>query len=489
MSVKIKFTRKQKVLSSLLFFCFLTIILSLLFLTNDSRRFQGIAEELFYSELSGNTLSLHYTLAYPQDYGFSQEVCLPSYEAGADNGKEVIESVLSGLSQISPKRLSESDAYTWQLLNRYFTLRLSGASYSYYDEPLSPSQGMHSSLPILLADYTFRSPKDVEDYLHILDQTDTYFDRLIQFEKEKSEKGLFMSDTAAQKIIDACSLIMDQTSLSQGSHFLHTTFKERLDALEKDGAITSDQKEHWISENDRLLTTVMAPAYEKTADAFTVLKGSGNNSMGLCYFPQGRSYYEYLLASSTGSSRTVPEVKALLWDDFQQNLSSLVVLLQKYPALAAKAPDGSPAFPYTAADEMLADLQSRIAEDFPSFPQSEDRFVPSCTIKSVSPSMENYSSPAYYLTPPVDDMKNNIIYINHKNMPDALTLYTTLAHEGYPGHLYQTVFSQLYLKEQNASPIRYLLHYGGYTEGWALYAENLSYYYAREMVQLSLIHI
>lgn len=483
MSVKIKFTRKQKVLYSLLFFCFLTLILSLLFLTNNSRRFRGMAEELFYSELSGNTLSLHYTLAYPQDYGFSQEVCLPSYEAGADNGKEVIESVLSGLSQISPKRLSESDAYTWQLLNRYFTLRLSGASYSYYDEPLSPSQGMHSSLPILLADYTFRSPKDVEDYLHILDQTDTYFDGLIQFEKEKSEKGLFMSDTAAQKIIDACSLIMDQTSLSQGSHFLHTTFKERLDALEKDGAITSDQKEHWISENDRLLTTVMAPAYEKTADAFTVLKGSGNNSMGLCYFPQGRSYYEYLLASSTGSSRTVPEVKALLWDDFQQNLSSLVVLLQKYPALAAKAPDGSPAFPYTAADEMLADLQSRIAEDFPSFPQSEDRFVPSCTIKSVSPSMENYSSPAYYLTPPVDDMKNNIIYINHKNMPDALTLYTTLAHEGYPGHLYQTVFSQLYLKEQNASPIRYLLHYGGYTEGWALYAENLSYYYAREMVQ------
>lgn len=242
MSVKIKFTRKQKVLYSLLFFCFLTLILSLLFLTNDSRRFRGMAEELFYSELSGNTLSLHYTLAYPQDYGFSQEVCLPSYEAGADNGKEVIESVLSGLSQISPKRLSESDAYTWQLLNRYFTLRLSGASYSYYDEPLSPSQGMHSSLPILLADYTFRSPKDVEDYLHILDQTDTYFDGLIQFEKEKSEKGLFMSDTAAQKIIDACSLIMDQTSLSQGSHFLHTTFEERLDALEKDGAITSDQK-------------------------------------------------------------------------------------------------------------------------------------------------------------------------------------------------------------------------------------------------------
>ena len=97
--------------------------------------------------------------------------------------------------------------------------------------------------------------------------------------------------------------------------------------------------------------------------------------------------------------------------------------------------------------------------------------------------MEDYSSPAYYLTPPIDDMANNIIYINHKNMPDSLTLYTTLAHEGYPGHLYQTVFGQLHLQQQNASCLRYLLHYGGYTEGWALYAENLSYYYARQMVQ------
>ena len=97
--------------------------------------------------------------------------------------------------------------------------------------------------------------------------------------------------------------------------------------------------------------------------------------------------------------------------------------------------------------------------------------------------MEDYCSPAYYLTPPIDDMTNNIIYINHKNSPDKLTLYTTLAHEGYPGHLYQTVYSQLYMNQKNASCIRYLLHYGGYVEGWALYVENLSYYYAQALVQ------
>jgi len=482
--VKKKFTRKQGILCSLLLFCLLALVLSLCLLTNDSRRFHALAEELFRSELSGNTLNLHYTLAYPEDYGILEAARLPSYESDTDNGKEELEAVLLKLSRISPEHLSESDAYTWQLLNRYFTLRLTGVPYSHYGEPLSPSQGMHSGLPILLADYTFRSPQDVEDYLHILCQIDDYFQGLGQYEKEKSEKGLFMSDTAARKVVEACTLIMDKTSLSQGSHFLHTTFEERLDALEKEGMINADQKQQWISENDRLLTTVVAPAYEKLADAFTILQGSGSNSMGLCYFPEGRAYYEYLLSSTTGSSKSVAEVRALLWEDFQHNLSALVRLLREYPELAARVPGtASDAFPYTLPEEMLADLQSRITGDFPAFPQTTGDFAPACTIKSVSPSMEKYSSPAYYLTPPIDDMSNNIIYINHKNMPDALTLYTTLAHEGYPGHLYQTVYSQLYLKEQNASCLRYLLHYGGYTEGWALYAENLSYYYARQMVE------
>lgn len=483
MSVQKNFTRKQKILFFLLPTLLVALVMSLCFLTKDSRRFNSLAEELFASELSGNTLSLHYTLAYPQDYGFPDQVRLSSYQPDEDNGQEEVSSALSKLSRISPRRLKDSDAYTWQLLNRYLTLRLAGTAYSHYDEPLSPSQGMHSSLPILLADYTFRSPKDVEDYLYLLDQTDTYFEGLILYEKEKSEKGLFMSDTAAQKIIDACTQIMEPNSLSQGTHFLHTTFEERLNAMEEEGLITPEQKEGWISENDRLLTTVLAPAYEKLADAFTVLKGSGSNTMGLCYFPQGRAYYEYLLASTTGSSRSVAQVKALLWEDFQKNLIALVRLLQESPDLATRIPESSDAFPYTVPEEMLADLQSRIAEDFPPFPQSEEGFVPACTIKSVSPAMEDYSSPAYYLTPPIDDMANNIIYINHKNMPDSLTLYTTLAHEGYPGHLYQTVFGQLHLQQQNASCLRYLLHYGGYTEGWALYAENLSYYYARQMVQ------
>lgn len=505
-----KFTRKQKILCLAALVLSGFLILYYYFFLSDTRRFRSLTEEMFYSELSENTLSLHYTLAYPEEWGFTGDAVLTSYEPGSAGGGESnvrpekdrrtagkdtgelkagvssdyadISETLERLSGISRDRLSDEDAYAYDLLTRYLTLRLAGTAYPYYSEPMAPASGMQSGLPTLLADYTFRCEKDVEDYLKLLDQTDTYFQGMIQYEKEKSQNGLFMSDTSAGKIIKQCTEIMDRDALSSGTHFLHDTFKERLDLLEKDGLITDLQKEHWISENDRLLTTVMAPAYEEVADAFTILSGTGTNSMGLSYFPDGSAYYEYLLASTTGSSRSIPEIKAMLWNDFQQNIVALVNLYNSAPGLSALGGNSRIAFPLSTPEEMLEDLQNRIRDNFPDFPAAGERFVPGYTVKSVSPSMEDYTSPAYYLTPPVDDMRSNIIYINHKNSPDALTLYTTLAHEGYPGHLYQTVYSQMYMNRKDASPIRYLLHYGGYVEGWALYVENLSYGYAQQVV-------
>ena len=95
-------------------------------------------------------------------------------------------------------------------------------------------------------------------------------------------------------------------------------------------------------------------------------------------------------------------------------------------------------------------------------------------VKYVQKSLEEYLSPAFYMIPALDNTENNVIYINAGHIPDDLSLFTTLAHEGYPGHLYQNV----YYMNQSPDPIRCLLDYGGYTEGWATYSEMLSYYYA-----------
>ena len=88
--------------------------------------------------------------------------------------------------------------------------------------------------------------------------------------------------------------------------------------------------------------------------------------------------------------------------------------------------------------------------------------------------MEDYLSPAFYMIPAIDNTSENVIYINNGHLTDNLSLFTTLAHEGYPGHLYQNV----YYASLHADPIRCVLNYGGYTEGWATYSEMMSYYFS-----------
>lgn len=485
MQNKQKINIKQWYIYPALIILLLTALFSVYFFIGDKIRFKRFSKSLFISELSGDTLSLHYTIAYPENYGLDTKTALPCYTGGeaASGDKAEILKTLSSLSHISKNLLSESDAYTYDLLNRYLLRKLSGAEFNYYAEPFSPGSGIQSGLPILLADYTFRRKQDIEDYLSILDQTDEYFQGLLLYETEKADAGLFMADYSAAKVIEQCDSIMDKKQLAEGTHFLHTTFEERISDLTESGLLTEKEAAQYISENDRLLTTVMQPAYEQAADTFTILEDKGTNKQGLYYFPEGRDYYEYLLASTTGSDRPVSEIKRLLYNDFKNNYNAMLTLISKYPEIADTALAPSYDLPISDPAEMLRNLQSRMAEDFPAFPVNSNDFKTSVTIKNVSPSMEDYCSPAYYLTPPIDDMSRNIIYINGKNKPDNLTLYTTLAHEGYPGHLYQTVYSQLFMEQNSASSIRHLLHYGGYVEGWAFYVENLSYFYAREQVK------
>lgn len=124
-----------------------------------------------------------------------------------------------------------------------------------------------------------------------------------------------------------------------------------------------------------------------------------------------------------------------------------------------------------------------MTKEFPSLKEVTEGEMPVCTVKSISKNLEEYCSPAFYLTPPLDDIHENVIYINRKNNPRGVELYTTLAHEGYPGHLYQTVYSQLFFRKNNTNLIRSLLNYGGYVEGWAMYVELEAYNYAKSIMK------
>ncbi|MCM1264535.1 MAG: DUF885 domain-containing protein, partial [Butyrivibrio sp.] len=337
----------------LLLFILLTFFLYGTF--HEDSKFEKFTEELFKSEMCANPINLHFTLTDASKYGIDESaVTLPIYQAGeAHRNKGRADEVLLSLKQFNPDRLSSVNQYTYILLSSYLTASKENASYLYYEEPLSPSSGIQSGLPLLLSEYRISSVDDIENYLSILTQIPSYLEGIILYEQEKAKQGLFMSDSSVDKVIEQCTALMDAHKLESGEHFLETTFEQRLNDLVTQGIISETQAQSWISENNRLLLTVIAPAYDKLADELTLLKGSGTNLQGLAYYPDGQEYYQAYLRINTGSYRSIPEIKEMLAKDFEKNFTAMLTLFRQNPDLNALLADSNSYFPALAPEDML----------------------------------------------------------------------------------------------------------------------------------------
>lgn len=483
MKKNFRFSIKQLLFMGFLLLAFSCLTIFLFSFHQDEKRFTNITSRLFTSEMESNTLNMHYTLAVPSDFGICEyESVLPGYDRESTlKGQAATENTLAALQSIHTAKLNETDAYLCTLLTRYLENSLTLSGYAYYSEPLSPSSGMQSQLPILLAEYTFRCKRDVEDYLALLDQTDEYFASLLLYEQEKAEAGLLMPASSLKKVREQCDTIVTSDALENDAHFLQTTFQERLDTLCQAGLLTSEEASGYLAQNDRLLKTVLLPAYTALGDGLLLLEDNEIPLAGLASKPQGKAYYEALLISETGSYRPVPEIEEMLSTQFATEYEEIRKLVTAHPEIAEHYTSELSAFPLTTPEQILADLQGRMQGLFPAA-SGDDTHI---AVKAVSESLVDYTAPAFYLTAPLDDTENNVIYINEEKTPGGLELYTTLAHEGYPGHLYQTVYSNRQSLEKNIRPVKELLWYGGYLEGWALYVEFLSYDYASAVLQES----
>lgn len=478
-------TRRQLLFYIIILIVFFVLILSLFQHKKDEKRFTRLTHNLFVEEMTANTLSMHYNIAFPEAFGIHDYTpVLPAYNShGQEASAIAIKNTLEELSHIRPEKLSDKDAYTYELLTRMLQNSQALNQYTLYQAPLSPSSGMQSQLPILLAEYTFRTPKDVEDYLALLDQTDEYFASLLLFEQERMAAGMSMSTYSLRQVKEQCDTILTKNALSEGSHFLQTTFSERIKHLVDEGLLTEAEAQNYISENDRLLRTVMQPAYEALADGLFLMEDADGVSpmpVGLASRPDGKEYYQHLLISETGSYRPVEEVKSMLQNKIQEEYAAIVDLASANPDLTEQIDSLSYTdLPCDEAETMLTDLQLRMQDAFPNLPKDST----TVEVKEVSPSLQEYCAPAFYLTTPLDDTGSNVIYINTKNPLTDLDLYTTLAHEGYPGHLYQTVYNNLDFLSGQENKARQLLWYGGYLEGWALYVEFYGYDYATQLLE------
>lgn len=425
---------------------------------SSDRQFRTFTRSLFQTEVSANTISLHYTLRSPSDYGIADiPATYGSLSSDPVAAKASVRNVLSSLQEFDPDTLSSENALTFKILDTYLKNASTGTDYLLYQEPLGPVSGIHTQLPVLLSEYSFYDTQDVETYLALLKETPSYFDSVIRFEQKKAASGLFMPDYQADSVLDTCQSFIDMGK----ENYLVSTFNERIASLD---LLHRNKKDSFQKENMKLVTEEIYPAYQNLITAIKSLKGKGMNEQGLSHFPYGKKYYEYLVRQTTGCNESISRLRLMTRAQILEDLSAMQKIL--FPADAALTQ--ASVLEQTSPDSMLDDLRSKITDTFPKIPDVDFQ------VKYVPESMQDYLSPAFYMIPAIDNLTENVIYINNGQTTSGLNLYTTLAHEGYPGHLYQTV----YFSASEPDPIRSILDFGGYVEGWATYAEMMSYYLA-----------
>lgn len=446
---------------------FLAAVLSIIYAAilspagKSTGSFSDFCTTLFREEMKSNTMNLHFTLKDPKAAGIdSYEITLGSLSGDSPhNQARQLKKLSEELKKYSQRSLKGKDRLTCRLLSDYISRQQNLAAYPYYDEPLTPSGGVTSQLPVLLAEYTFRNTRDIKDYLGLLSQMDTYFLGILDYEQKKADAGLFMSDEACLKVIEGCEVFTEHPD----DNFLIDTFSNRLNAMD---GLTDTQKNAYLKQHSKVLSDHVIPAYSQMIKGLTMLLGRGHNNWGLCNFPEGKAYYEAVVSADTGCDDSVEDLFSQIAKARREDLTFCQNLLEKNPKLASQSPKPDAALKEENA--MLSRLQKEILTDFPAPPQTE------VEICHVDPALSEYLAPAFYITAPIDDISHNRIYINDTKNDTDIYYFTTLAHEGYPGHLYQTICTSSY----GAPEVRSLLNYPGYTEGWATYTEMQAFYYA-----------
>lgn len=426
------------------------------------KQFDKFTQEMFIKEVQSDTISLNYSLANPEAFGIKKpKVTLGEYSVRKiKEDLMTIEQYLKDLQKIDYKLLTPDRQLTYDILQNYLESELEMGNYIYYFESLGPTTGLQAQLPILLAEYNFYNKDDIVNYLELLPCVYDYFEDIVEFEREKSEKGLFMSETVADRIIEQCEAFI----ANPDKNLLIEYFNEKIDNFP---GLTDAEKEKYKQENRQGVIEYIIPSYKMLINALQSLKGTGINNAGLYYYPEGQAYYECLARFKTGSSKSMNEIINMMDTTMENSFAEITGIILKDQNILEKV-ESFNFFPLTDPVEILEDLKKDILADFP------EPIDVKCEIKYVHESLSEYLSPAMYLMPAIDNYENNLIYINGNDKETLATIYTTVAHEGYPGHLYQNV----YFRSQNPAPIRSILDFTGYDEGWATYAEYLSYKYA-----------
>lgn len=425
------------------------------------KKFDRFLNSCFREYAAENTVTLHFKLSNPSAYGIKTPVS-PTYgDFSSDTLKKNCsrsKELLQKLYTFPTSSLTKKQKLTWQIFQDYLNESIMNEKYILYSSPLG-TNGLQSEIPVTLSEYRLDNEKDIKDYLSLVNQVPELFTQILDFEQERRNAGLISPSFVISDTIDQIDQFLNA---SEENNPLIQSFEDRLTEVE---SLSKDQKASYIANNRLLVTDKVLPAYKSLKTSLQAYTNDSKNTSSkerLCEYKNGQDYYKFLLMSNVGTDFSPEDCITILESQLKNTVKDISSLTTKNKGLYTEYLSATPAL--SAPKEIMNTLKNDSLIDFPEIKNI------SCQLKNVPDALSGTSACAFYLVPPIDSTKDNIIYIN-KSRVDSNELFSTLAHEGYPGHLYQTN----YFLTTNPSPLRTFLHCAGYDEGWGTYAQLYSY--------------
>lgn len=371
---------------------------------------------------------------------------------------------LARLDAIQTTGFSEKDHLSHDLMARVLQQRRSDFDLKEYEMPINQFNGIHLSLADLPLSAPFNTVKQYDDYIARLHQVPRVLNQTMQVMRAGMNDHLMPVRFLLEKVPVQVQGIID------ANPFLIPTTKYPA-------SISSADQQRLTQQITDAINTDVVPAYKAFASFVgTEYAPRGRTALAITSLPQGQERYANNIYGRTTTHMTPNEIHQLGLREIDRIQAEMMVIAKKegFSDIASfrASLKTNPKYIPTSAEQILDDFRRYIAQMEPKLPELFTLLPKSPVTVEAIPAFQSAAA-THYVTGTPDGKRPGRVVVATSNFAGR-TLINDEAiayHEGVPGH-----HMQLSVQQQLTGLPNFRLHglgFNAYTEGWALYSEQL----------------
>jgi uncharacterized protein (DUF885 family) len=397
------------------------------------------------------------------DYRYNDKLAEYSIAATVQRNK-TNEDFLARLEAIATKGFSEQDQLSHDLLVRVLQQRITDFGLREYEMPINQQNGIHTSLADLPLSVPFDSVKHYEDYIARLHQIPRVLSQTTEVLRAGIKDKLMPVRFLIEKLPVQCQGIID------ADPFLIPTKKYPA-------SISAEDQKRLTREITDTVNADVIPAYRLFADFLrTVYAPEGRTTLSVTSLPDGQKRYENDIYARTTTRLTPDEIHQIGLREIDRIEGEMTRIAKKegFADLAAfrASLKTNPKYIPKSSDQILDDFRHYIAQMEPKLPHLFTLLPKSPVTVEAIPAFQAAAATHYVTGTPDGKRPGRVVVATSDFAQRSLIDDEAIAyHEGIPGH-----HMQLSVQQQLTGLPKFRLHglgFNAYTEGWALYAEQL----------------